>query len=112
MNQSQWQRNLGYGEAKIAEATENYCALTWDLYRLGCFSRNAINKGSCKFISLSVTFYTTELAFNSIYVMAELTNIQIPNSVYTLKALVTRRSLMCLTQAAYVFDKNKKKKLQ
>lgn len=44
------------------------------------------------------------------YVMAELINIQIPKSVNTLETLVTRRSLMCLTQVARVFDKIKRER--
>ncbi|CAO3696347.1 unnamed protein product [Rhizopus microsporus] len=48
MIQSQWQRKLGYGEVKISEATETYCVFAWDLCRLSCFSRNAINKDGCK----------------------------------------------------------------
>lgn len=44
MSQSQWSRNLGHGEAKIAEASENYHVLAWDLCRLGYFNKNIINK--------------------------------------------------------------------
>ncbi|CEI98611.1 hypothetical protein RMCBS344292_12716 [Rhizopus microsporus] len=112
MIQSQWQRKLGYGEVKISEATETYCVLAWDLCRLSCFSRNAINKDGCKssFAFQSKAFYTTELAFHGMYVMAELINIQIPKSVNTLETLVTRRSLMCLTQVARVFDKIKRER--
>ncbi|KAI7862412.1 hypothetical protein BDF14DRAFT_1886101 [Spinellus fusiger] len=31
MSQSQWSRRLGHDKAKIAEVTENYYALAWDL---------------------------------------------------------------------------------
>jgi hypothetical protein len=48
MSQSQWSRNFGHGEAKIAEATENYHVLAWDLCRLGYFNRNIINKDNVK----------------------------------------------------------------
>ncbi|PHZ08289.1 uncharacterized protein RHIMIDRAFT_247911 [Rhizopus microsporus ATCC 52813] len=116
MSQSQWSRNFGHGEAKIAEATENYYVLTWDLCRLGYFNRNIINKDNVKssfaFQSKghSVTLYIIELAFDGVYVMAELNSIQIPKSVNTLKTLITRHSLMCLMQAAHAFDKIKKEK--
>ncbi|KAG1205925.1 hypothetical protein G6F35_011371 [Rhizopus arrhizus] len=116
MSQSQWSRNFGHGEAKIAEATENYHVLAWDLCRLGYFNKNIINKDNVKssfaFQSKghSVTFYISELAFDGVYVMTELNSIQIPKSVNTLETLITRRSLMCLMQVAHVFDKIKKEK--
>lgn len=42
--------------------------------------------------------------------MIELNRIHIPKSVNSMDTLVTRRSLMCLMQVAYVFDKIKKEK--
>jgi hypothetical protein len=48
MSQSNWGRNIGYGEAKIAEETENYHVLAWDPCRLGYFSKSAINKDNTK----------------------------------------------------------------
>ncbi|PHZ08551.1 uncharacterized protein RHIMIDRAFT_268868 [Rhizopus microsporus ATCC 52813] len=37
--QSNWGKNLRYGEAKIEEPTVNKFMLAWDLYRLGIFLR-------------------------------------------------------------------------
>lgn len=48
MSQSQWSRNFGHGEAKIADATENYYVLAWDLCRLGYFGRSIINKDNVR----------------------------------------------------------------
>lgn len=42
--------------------------------------------------------------------MVELTDVQIPKSINTLETLVTRCSLMCLTQAVHVFDKIKRER--
>ncbi|KAI8888813.1 hypothetical protein K501DRAFT_172412 [Backusella circina FSU 941] len=48
MSQSNWTENLGHGEAKSAENTENYYVLAWDLCRLGHFNKNVINKNDVK----------------------------------------------------------------
>ncbi|KAG1136734.1 hypothetical protein G6F37_011789 [Rhizopus arrhizus] len=41
--QSNWGERLGYGEAKIAEPTDNKFMLAWDLCRLEHFSKEMIN---------------------------------------------------------------------
>ncbi|ORE10757.1 hypothetical protein BCV72DRAFT_199056 [Rhizopus microsporus var. microsporus] len=46
--QSNWGKSLGYGEAKIAELTDDKLMLAWDLCRLGHFSKETINISSIK----------------------------------------------------------------
>ncbi|KAG1032426.1 hypothetical protein G6F43_013773 [Rhizopus delemar] len=41
--QSNWSKNLRYGEAKIEEPTVNKFMLAWDLCRLWHFSKETLN---------------------------------------------------------------------
>ncbi|KAG0176762.1 hypothetical protein DFQ28_002442 [Apophysomyces sp. BC1034] len=107
LSQLRWGRNYGHGEVKIAEPTDNTYVLAWDLCRLAHFNRCLINYTSTK---AAFAFQVKELAFDGLYTMCEITNIQIPKSVDYLDTMVTRRSLRRLLQVAHVFEKVTKQK--
>ncbi|PHZ09166.1 uncharacterized protein RHIMIDRAFT_294674 [Rhizopus microsporus ATCC 52813] len=70
--QSNWGKSLGYGEAKIAELTDDKLMLAWDLCRLGHFSKETINISSIKSSipfqvkGHGISIYTTALSADGI----------------------------------------------
>lgn len=102
---------------------------SWDLHRLGHFSKEIIHtinnkfsisfqvKGclcwfnsNCRYLTLletghSITVYTAKLSADGIYAMLRLTRIQIPQSVESLGLLTAQSTLNQLLQVAYVFEK-------
>ncbi|KAG0189662.1 hypothetical protein DFQ28_003120 [Apophysomyces sp. BC1034] len=91
----------------LAEPTDNAYVLAWDLCRLAHFNKCLINTTSTK---AAFAFQVKEFAFDGLYSMCEIANIQLPKSVDHLDTMVTRRSLRQLLQVAHVFEKVTKQK--
>lgn len=114
--QSNWGKNLGYGEAKIAEPTDNKFMLAWDLCRLGYFSKENINNNnneasvSFQIKGHAMTLYVTKLKSDGIYTMFEFGKVDVPESAETLETLTNQKSLQTLIEISFMIEKIRKQK--
>ncbi|ORE21986.1 hypothetical protein BCV71DRAFT_272345, partial [Rhizopus microsporus] len=109
LTQMSFGSSLGFGEAKLAQPTCDKCILCLDLARLATFAKDTvflkINNASLSFQihSFSVTFFTTRLRHDGIYIMQEIVHMTFPRSVEELATFISMKVWKMLLKVTDVF---------
>lgn len=92
--ESQFKNIICVGEVKGEDRiADNHSTLS-DLMKIGCFSKDAIDKYGNKgilgvhVVGLQVTFYVTTLIAEGLYVMLEFCSIRLPSCIYDMKGFI------------------------
>ncbi|KAI8335841.1 hypothetical protein BC941DRAFT_354700 [Chlamydoabsidia padenii] len=84
---SNWNMDCGFGEAKSAHHGNSNYLVCKDLLRIGMFCKNGLDERNkegvlgIQVIGRTITFYLCILPATGLYVMRELTTVQIPRSL-------------------------------
>ncbi|KAG1438715.1 hypothetical protein G6F56_012546 [Rhizopus delemar] len=89
-----WSSSLGFGEAKPACQESNLYVICRDLLRVAMFCKDALDTQKMvgvlglQIVGRTFTFYVLVLPSSGLYVMYEITTVQIPDSLHDLSKLV------------------------
>jgi hypothetical protein len=107
IDQLSWGSSLGHGEAKIEEEKTNIYSLCADLIRVAVFNKDAIDayNRNCvigfQVVGQHITFYLTTLLYDGLYVMVEVSHLDIPMSLEQLPSFVTSLDKILLVSNAF-----------
>ncbi|ORZ11534.1 hypothetical protein BCR42DRAFT_332573, partial [Absidia repens] len=109
VRQLEFDKSLGFGEAKPSGSTCNKFALCHDLLRLAVFCKDTLDINQLK-ASLSfqihgfqITFFLTRLRHDGLYIKQEIGNLTFPRSVDELPTFINMKIMRILLQVTDVF---------
>ncbi|EIE90692.1 hypothetical protein G6F46_005654 [Rhizopus delemar] len=101
--------SLGFGEAKVAQATCDKYMLCHDLIRLAAFTKDTIDENklyaslSFQIHGFNVTFFLTRLRHDGIFVMQEIAHMTFPRSIEELASFINMKNLKMLLKITEAF---------
>ncbi|CAO3663102.1 unnamed protein product [Rhizopus stolonifer] len=102
--------NLGFIEVKEEKYQNNETKLNKDLYKLGVFSKNAIDQNhllgvlGVQVVAASISFYFTKQQCKGFYTMTEIGHLKIPTNLIELPQLIGFVDNLC--NLLHVFKTN------
>ncbi|CAI2195140.1 4166_t:CDS:2, partial [Funneliformis geosporum] len=107
IDQLSWSSSKGYSEAKIQQEVNNLYLLCTDLIRVAVFNKDAIDFYNMNYVlgfqvvEHHITFYLTTLLCDALYVIVEVSYIDVPMSLEQVPAFLTSLDTLLIISNAF-----------